>query len=369
VVINPDGSAVTIFADGSTNSPFAPAAQRLNVTPLLPKEVTSLFDASGVPPKGLPALQISRQYRGQARTNFVFEALFVVVQPGVQFRNVFNGEFDVPALQSTNASLGCVPNPSNLIAWDVSTTVSETYKTLDGQYVDMINNTGCGTTKTQSGRLSLLPYNLEIAPDTYGPTILSPNPSVTFGNDAVFARLVQSLYDDLEYVRRELACKQVDPVPNGGTPPLTSATCSNLAAVWANGKIKLDKCILAGFQPKQSAGDENCQSFVSQLTNYQNSLPVNTAPQDVANRLGELTVRARVIRHVFDTRFLPSIPAAGFCRESSPSTCPAPWQWGRRAADRLPVCDELGAGNAVGVIDRFHLVDAILARIGAENGE
>ena len=55
-----------------------PAAQRLNVTPLLPNEVKSLFDSSGVPPNGLPPLLISRQYRAQDRNDFVFEAFFVV---------------------------------------------------------------------------------------------------------------------------------------------------------------------------------------------------------------------------------------------------------------------------------------------------
>jgi hypothetical protein len=33
-------------------------------------------------------------------------------------------------------------------------------------------------------------------------------------------------------------------------------------------------------------------------------------------RLVELKSRVDVIRHVFDTRFLPSIPEAGFCKET-----------------------------------------------------
>ena len=94
--------------------------------------------------------------------------------------------------------------------------------------------------------------------------------------------------------------------------------------------MKLDSCVNAAFQPKQSAGDQNCQSFVTQLTNYREALPTTTSPSDVANRLGELKVRVDVIRHVFDTRFLPSIPVVGFCREQdhdgNPLTCPDPWQ-------------------------------------------
>jgi DNA-binding beta-propeller fold protein YncE len=318
-----DGAAGVIVDPDNVGSP---AAQLLNVTPLLPKEVRSLFDNSGVPPNGLPPLLISRQYRAQERTDFVFEAFFAVTEAGVRFRDTFTAEFDVPVLEGVPESLGCLPDARNLLAWDVTTTVSEIFRTVDvdpdvpgAEYVDMLTNVGCGTVVSKNPRLSLLPYNLEIAPDTYGPTILSTVKSVTTGNDAVFARLVQSLYDDLEYVRRELACQQVD-AGGGPAPPLSASVCNTLSNTWQNGKLKLDKCVSAAFQPKQSAGDENCQSFVSQLTNFRASLPATTSASDVANRLGELKMRVDVIRHVFDTRFLPSIPAAGFCRERN--ACP-----------------------------------------------
>jgi len=314
-----------------------PAAQALNVTPLLPREVRSLFDDSGVPPNGLPPLLMSRQFRAQERNDFVFEAFFAVTEAGVRFRDTFTLELDVPVLEGVTESLGCVPDAGNLIAWDVTTTISEHYRTTDidgdgdAEHVDMPTNVGCiNPTKTQGTRLSLLPYNLETTPDTYGPTAQSVAKSVTVGNDAVFARLIQSLYGDLEFVRRELACVQVDASPPVGPAPLTASVCSALAAKWLNGKVKLDKCIEAAFHPKQSSGDENCQSFVSQLTNYRSSLPATTSLSDVANRLGELKTRVDVIRHIYDTRFLPSIPAAGFCREAdvdgNPLTCPDPWQ-------------------------------------------
>ena len=92
-----------------------------------------------------------------------------------------------------------------------------------------------------------------------------------------------------------------------------------LGTTLLDGKLKLDKCIEAAFQPKNSASNENCQSFVSQLTNYRNALPATTASQDIANRVGELKVRIAVIFHVYYDRFQPSIPANGFCRET---TCP-----------------------------------------------
>ena len=309
-----------------------PAGQFLNVTKLLPLQLRALFDDSGVPPSGLPPLLISPQYRAQLRNNFVFAALFVITEPGVRFNDVFTALYDVPLLEDVPASLGCFPDPENLIAWDISTTVSETFKSTstdfdddgDAEHVDTLTNTGCiNPVKTSGYRISLLPYNFEPTPDTYGPTFLSSVRSVTEGNDAVFARLVQNLYDDLDFVRREHACIQVD-------SPLSATLCNSLASKWQNGKVKLDKCIEAAFAPKQSQGDENCQSFVTQITNYRDSLPATTSPTDVANRLGEQKARVDVILHVFNTRFLPSIPANGFCREQdfdgNPLTCPDPWQ-------------------------------------------
>jgi len=149
---------------------------------------------------------------------------------------------------------------------------------------------------------------------------------VTEGNDAVFARLVQNLYDDLEFVRREEACKTVD--ATSGQPPISSSVCNTLASKWANGKIKLDSCIGAAFQPKQSTADQNCQSFLSQLTNYRSAIPATTPVRDIANRVGELRMRVDVINHVFTTRTLASLTTAGFCREKNPPnspSCPDPW--------------------------------------------
>jgi hypothetical protein len=313
-----------------------PAAQLLNVTPLLPLEIRSLFDDSGVPPAGLPPLLISRQFIGQARTNRLFNAFVYLTEPGVRFRDTFIAEFDVPVLEGVNPgeTLGCEPDPANLLAQDVMTNVSELYVTTSingdnlGEYVDMPTNVGCiNPTRTQQPRISVVPYNLGFNGDTYGFTIASPNNKVvTEGNDAVFARLVQSLYDDLEFVRRELACKPVD--AGSGQAPFTSTVCNTLASKWANGKIKLDKCINAAFQPKQSTADENCKSFLTQLTNFRSAIPATTPTRDIANRTGEEKTRVDVIANIFNTRLLPSMTTAGFCREQTPvpATCPDPWQ-------------------------------------------
>jgi hypothetical protein len=172
--------------------------------------------------------------------------------------------------------------------------------TSTNKYVDTMLNTGCyNPTQISGDRWSMYSYNLEIAPNT----------------DAVFAKLLSSLYDDLEETRAELACKQVDTTATRLAPLSSNSVCANLKKLWDSGKTKLDKCVAASTQPKSSAGAENCQSFSSQLKLYQDALNAAAIPpatQDAANRIGELKSRVLVIFHVYNDRFLPSIPANGF---------------------------------------------------------
>jgi hypothetical protein len=338
------------------------AAQRLNVTPLLPREITGQFDASGLPPKGLPRLLISPQYRGQKRNGYVFEALFAISQPGVQFLDTFGGEFDVGLLEGGKVPLGCVPaltgdglspqnskfvNPTLGLAWDVVTRVSEIDVSVDGKYVDTLTNTGCGTTKTTGNRLSLLPYDLEIAPDTYGPLYGTAVPTEVPGNDAAFGRLLQSLHADLNQSLASNAC------PIYGT---VGASCGVLQALADTSKAQLDLCVGAAFVSRSTAltpttvrssgddgiwGDDDdytlttidppCPIFVQNLQALRSAVSVlPTATNDTANRRGELLVRADVIQHVYDTRFVPSIPDTGFCREKGVGTatqCAPPWTY------------------------------------------
>ena len=293
-------------------NPTAPAsAQYLNVTPLLPREITVLYDSSGVPPKGLPRMLVSPEYRGQQLNGYVFEAFFGMPQAGLQFNRPFNGEFDVLKLAGTH--LGCGFDYSEAAkpnrAFDVVTTVSEQFFSAGGpgtlanasnpdRHVDTLLNTGCfNPTKVSGTRRSLYPYNLEVTPTT----------------DAVFANLLVKLYDDLEETRAELACTQRDTT---GAPPMRANLCSTLASQWANGKDKLTKCIGASTQPKQSSGDQNCSAFRSQLTNYRSSVANATAVgPDPANRVSEIKVRAEVLLTFFDQRFLPSIPINGFTNQ------------------------------------------------------
>ena len=237
VVIDPEGASVDVRPDGTLDSIYPAAAMQLNVTPLLPDDVVLAFNASGLRAGGLPPLLVSRQYRAQARTNYVFEALFVLPQPNVRYINTFSGEFDVPELEGLDGSLGCTPGTGNLLAWDVATYVSELFVSVGGRHVDTLANVGCGSIRIGAGRLSLLPYDLQVNPDTWGPTGPSSAPTapvLTAGNDAVFARLLQSLYGDLGYVQRELACKPAD--AGAGSAPLSNNLCNSLTSTWGNGK-------------------------------------------------------------------------------------------------------------------------------------
>jgi hypothetical protein len=313
-----------------------PVAQLLNVTALLPSEITDLFVETG----GLPDMLMSRQYRGQKANEFTFEAFFGVTEEGVVFRDTFNGEFDITAL--TGTELGCevnLPPESPLFTenegqpnerhgtldWDVVTTVSEKVVTFTDpqigaapQFVDTLTNVDCGSSRTVGSRWSLKPYNLEITPCTWngdpsdvwvsGGSCPVGGPEVE--DDAVLAKLLLSLYDDLGDALDQLACTDID---GGGLPPLSTSSCSTLNADWLNGKDKLDKCWDATQDPKQSSGSQNCQAFISQLTSFSNTL-AGVAPfgPDLANRKGELGARVETIFHLYNERFVPSIPAAGF---------------------------------------------------------
>jgi hypothetical protein len=310
-------------------APNVAATQSLNLTPLLPAEITKLY-VGKTPPNGLPDLILPPYVRGAERFGYTIDALYVFPQRGIRYSGTFTTEFDVAKLKgTTEGSTRCLAPAgarlAQLLQWDVTATISEQFRTSGATYLGRLTNSGCGSIVTESDRLSLLPYTLELVPSTYAPTVLSPSsPQLVPNNDAVFARLVQRLYDDLEVLRRDFACRPgdgPDGTVNTTTQPLDAGTCSTLASTWANGKPKLDKCIAAAFDPKSSAGDENCQSFLSQLSNFRNSVPASVGTFDYANRGGALRARSSVIAHVFQTRFLPSIPAGGFVSEKS---APAP---------------------------------------------
>jgi hypothetical protein len=313
---------------------YRPAAQLLNVTSLLPEDVTVLFSESG----GLPPLQISRTYRGQAQNNFRFDALFYKTAEGQTFVDTFITDIDVKALSSTGFELGC--NQGNSIAYadlrklDLLTRVSESdrsisdfYRVVANDYRDTMINDGCGTERGRTGKLSLFPFDLEFAPDTYGPQSTSNTQSVTEKNDALFARLVETLYDDLNRSRGQLACTTID---GGTSPPLSSGVCSDLASKWSTGKNLLNSCVSAAFSGTSATTTSRCSAFRAQLVNYGGALPASIAltTTDPANRLGEQKARVATLTRVFDERFVPSIKLKGWCREKTAPNgykgCPAP---------------------------------------------
>jgi hypothetical protein len=313
VVVDPDGIG-------------HPAAQYLNVTPLLDEDVTSLYDNSGVPPNGLPALLISPSFRAQAEGGHIFQAFFVKPEPGLTFTGTFEGEFDVAALAGREN--GCVPagtTLADLLYWDTVTKASEVHVNVQrfGKYpaepgttahTDVLLNTGCGSSRTSTFGLSLIAYNMEPAPDTYDGFTVVEN------NDAVFARMVDRLNDDIGQVLLTLACNLTDGATDQA--PLSDADCLTLKAAWESADQKLEGCVSATYQPKQSASNQNCQAFLEHFGQFKAALEpvVSNGAYDVANRRGELDTRVQVFEHVYATRFVPSIPRGGFCRERYEST-------------------------------------------------
>jgi hypothetical protein len=308
------GLGVIIPLDPSGPNRLKPAAQRLNVTPLLPAEITSLFDSSGQAPDGLPPLLIGTRWHGQAANDYWFDALFFKTDAGVVFRDTFEGLIDVSKL--TGQELGCFAVPGDLLAWDVITTVSETYRSIGGKYIDTMTNTGCiNPTRISGTRWSLFPVNLEMSSTTYAPTVRSAKPVVTVNNDAVFARLVQSLWSDIGEARRAYACRNADPVPSAGHPPLNAAVCRRLSVLWRVADLKIDLCVAGTFLPRNWLSSGLCRVARESVHDYAAVLPATATGVDVANRLGEQKARIETLLHVWDTRFLPSIKAQGYCRE------------------------------------------------------
>ena len=295
-----------------------PGAELLNATKLLPPEVTSRFDSSGVPPNGLPPMYIGARWRGQAFNGYWIDALFFVTEAGVLFRDTFEGLIDVSDL--TGHELGCFTNLGDLYAWDMITSVSERAKSVPNRFADKLLNVGCiNPTKVKSDRLSLYSVNLEVSRDTWGPTITSSTPRYTPDNDAVFARLVQQLWTDLGQTKARYACTTADPVPSGSAAPIPSALCESLATKWNKAKSKINACVKLAFQPASTSLTTTCNAAKDLVAAFEAALPTTPVGPDPYNRVGELLSRVDVFQHVWDERFLNSLKPGGFCSEKG--TC------------------------------------------------
>lgn len=299
-----------------------PAAQLLNVTPLLPLEVTETFDDP------LPDMWISNNYRAQFEKGYFFDAFFGVTN--ATFQGVYEIEVDVQAL--TGDERGCFPSTGNptppvntpaavLIAgYDVAVKVSEDFQSIDRSYIEVTDaegmvlpdhearliNSGCGTSRGSGDRWSFIPFDLGFTPDTF-----APPDTVAVNDDAVFAKLLLSLFDDLEQSVNELACMADD---DQVLPPLSDGQCMDFNAKLSNTLDKLGKCIDAAIAPpKDSVLNQTCQGYASQFGKLQSAVSSFTlAGQDPANRIGEAQARMIVIDNVYTNLFFPSIPADGF---------------------------------------------------------
>ena len=257
--------------------------------------------------------------RGQKDNEFIFGGIFGVTEEGVVFRETFEGRYDVAAL--AGKSLGCADGVGS-IDWDIVGTVSERRLSATTGYdkqpellhLMSIINSGCGSSRTRDPNFSFKPYNLEPTPCTFNPDLngtWSDDGICAVGvdaaelvDDAVYAKMTLVLADDFKAVLTNFACTDGD---GNGAAPLETSACINLSDQTDNLIDKLRKCWDATQQPKQSSGDQNCQALDSQLSNLQQMLDL-TLPNgaDRANRVGELKARAITLRHVLDTRFLPS---------------------------------------------------------------
>ncbi len=318
----PDPAACTSDVVSPTGVP--PEKQFLNIAKLLPKEVTEQF-----PPGFFDTrpMYLSPEYRAQITAylahpaDYYFDAFFFVPQSGVFWKDVFTLELDVGAL--TGSELGCNASYSansgipvlTLLKWDIATTISEFVQVVGGpssglSYTDIFINTGCGTTITRPPRGSAFPYNLELTPTVYTHTLTLAAPPEDF-----FAHVVVDLFYDLRYAQAQTACQSGGPLTSIGT------VCSSLTSSWNSARDKLSKCITGSNYPKQSEAVRNCNSFNSQLDNYV-ALLATVPPSDCnsgsltcydpENRAGELKSRTATIRHLYNQRMLPSVPANGW---------------------------------------------------------
>jgi len=309
----PAACTSTVSGIGTVSGGNTPETQYLNITPLLPKEVTDQFA-----PGELPPMYISPQYRAQERLDslnnklYYFELFFGVTQKGAVFQDVFNLEFDVKGLNAAQKELGCIASPklktpvAELLKWDISVTVSEKVKVVgpsDMPYSDILVNNGCGSVKGGGVRWSAYMYDLELTPGVYGESSTGSPP------DDYFAHLAVDLFFDLEAARSQFAC----------AGPLGLSVCTSLESTWLNAKDKLAKCLQDSYAPKTSEAVRNCNAFDTQMANYRATLdtvPIctvaTTACRDPENRLGELKARVDTLRHVVNDRLIPSVPENGF---------------------------------------------------------
>lgn len=324
--------SVVRCADGVESCPN-PKDQYLDIAPLLPEEVKSQFTTAD-----LPRLLISPRYRGQdanrnlksdpaARYTYAptINLFFGIGEPGLQFRETFRMSFDVGDL-TDEVKWGCGGGTSVRpdLEWNVIITGSETYKVAHKEFlpdgssrsvlanVETLVNDGCSNPDgVTSKRFSYYAYTMEVVPVGDG-----------IDGDGIYADLVRDLFDELLLAQQQTACVPYD---ESVAPLDRDTTCVTLKSKWDGAYQKLDRCIVGSTYPRQSEAVNNCQSFLSQLGQYESALDASPRlGSDPANRIGELQARVKVLRYVFEQHFVPSIPPNGFCSLTTATGCTAP---------------------------------------------
>ena len=314
----PSGQQPAVCSTAVRNPSDPPKDQYLNIAPLLPREVTDQFPAGFFQAR---PMYLSPNYRAQVSAGrLYFDAFFFVPQDGVVYTDVLALELEIEKLTQVG-ELGCsapyssFTPVSQLLQWDVTTTISEFARVVGGpdplSYTDMFINTGCGSSKVSFPRSSALPYNLELTPTIYH------EPGQNGPPDDYFVHVAVDLFYDLRKARTQTACESGGPLASVRLLD-GSLLCSGLAAKWDNAKQKLNTCITDGNYPKKNEAVANCSAFRSQLQGYAdllNAAPVCVVGQpcsDPDNRLGEQKARVLTILHVFDDALLPSLPPDGW---------------------------------------------------------
>jgi hypothetical protein len=310
------------------NSDSLAGAQFLDVSKLLPKEVTDQFA-----PGALKPMYLSPDYRAQVRgipagvpvqdplggppvaPRYYFDAFFGITNKDVVFADTFDLEVFVEDVSGSGKKLGCTASyPSSswpvdiskLLQWDLIVRISEKDKAVGGppagsifgggplSLADMLTNFDCGSSKGAGGSWSMFAFNLEVTDDA----------------PSTFAKQTVGLFYDLYDALNLTACQAVTRADGSSLPrALDTTACSTLYGYWESARDKLDKCLIAANAPKQSEAVRNCQAFNSQLDNFEAAArlvppcQVNSSCTDVANRRGELLARTATLRHLFNDRF------------------------------------------------------------------
>ncbi len=324
------------LGDGTQNFP---QRQFLNVTPLLPPNVTDVFDASGKKPTGLPRMLIQPRYRARASNGYYFDAIFGVADPNIRFRETFTVEFDISDPNLAGTALGCGvhqkdangdPAPLPFTQWDIGTVVSERYSSVGGplgivkdttniigqpvaaEHVDTMINKGCYNPTPKAGtRWSMYSYDMELAQDK--PVKSSPSGPVTgfaYSRTVTYlGNLLLSLHTELGAAQKKLACGNVDAIGNTGVlagTPLPLATCATLDGLWTTAQSSMTSCASAA--STATVYPTVCDAFFSGFGAYKAQVEAAAAAiaganVDPANRAGELWSRTDVIQHVFVDHF------------------------------------------------------------------